>query len=36
MTAAVARLIPRSEVATTPEAKMALDIEWEKLRKTGA
>ena len=35
MTAAVARLIPRSEVANTPEAKKALDVEWEKLRSKG-
>ena len=35
MTAAVARLIPRSEVASTPEAKKALDVEWEKLRSKG-
>ena len=35
MTAAVARLIPRPEVANTPEAKKALDVEWEKLRSKG-
>ena len=35
MTAAVAKLIPRSEVASTPEAKKALDVEWEKPRSKG-
>ena len=32
---AVARLVPRDEVARTPKAKAALDAEWERLRAKG-